>query len=571
MAQERQVHSNSVLLLISVNSWLGPDILPALFALGAGICLLRQARGSPVWFGAGWGSIAFSLQASFWAFRRELGPGFPEFPATAVYLLGVLGWFITISRLEERSQPRHVLWLLPGLGLLLMAALAGLKQPMGGFKGWFDAGFAWFDVVLLFAFLPVLESGLRGQGLGKVLIGMGLVLRLMTSSMYYWLGLWPQGNAAELMLSLSYLLLGYGGYLEARGKNAGLGALVFSFASLAGLGLLLVVSLVVPKHPYSLYGVAGYAYFALIYAVGIIAALHIRLFQAERHSHRWVSLLEQLAAVGARPNQTLQPQSVLSDVMTALKTLFPHVTGLEIRSNETLKVGQKALYYTSFPIYIDDPAEVCIFMSRPPEEERGLEVLTPLLADKLRQALSLFEWRSKALTDPLTGLANRRGLERRLLRLLELAQTDRKPISVAMIDLDYFKRVNDTFDHSTGDKTLQAFAALLQHYLRSDDLAVRWGGEEFALLLVGAKLDEARQVVERIRSELSASEIEPITWKLTTSAGLSGGMVPTDKSTLQAWLLQADWALLQAKEQGRDRVVVAEPHLSRFTRYSTDS
>lgn len=153
-----------------------------------------------------------------------------------------------------------------------------------------------------------------------------------------------------------------------------------------------------------------------------------------------------------------------------------------------------------------------------------------------------------AETDILTGLRNRRGF---LDAIAPMLRADR-PSVMAMIDLDHFKAINDRSGHDEGDRVLRAFARRLQDSVRRCDIAARWGGEEFAVLLPGIGIDAARDIVERLRQSLHQRGIgrqsgEPVTF----SCGLA---VATDYAALGTAIRDADAALYEAKRAGRDRV-----------------
>jgi len=163
----------------------------------------------------------------------------------------------------------------------------------------------------------------------------------------------------------------------------------------------------------------------------------------------------------------------------------------------------------------------------------------------------------QALIDGLTGLANRRQCEETLAS--ELARLERFGGSLALVvaDLDWFKDVNDRYGHPAGDAVLREFAALLQETLRNVDLAGRWGGEEFLLILPGTDLEGGAQVAERIRAALAgrivlSAEGEPI--PITASFGVAS----TPPATTAAELFSAaDAALYEAKRNGKNRVETA--------------
>lgn len=158
-------------------------------------------------------------------------------------------------------------------------------------------------------------------------------------------------------------------------------------------------------------------------------------------------------------------------------------------------------------------------------------------------------------TDALTGLFNRRHFMEALVHHLTPDRLRDRPLSLAYLDIDLFKSVNDRYGHSVGDQVLCEFAARIQRQLRPDDLLARIGGEEFALLLPDTVLPHAASVLERIRLII---DDEPF----TTDAGrldisFSGGLTAaTDLDTAESLIKRADEALYRAKSSGRDRVMV---------------
>lgn len=156
--------------------------------------------------------------------------------------------------------------------------------------------------------------------------------------------------------------------------------------------------------------------------------------------------------------------------------------------------------------------------------------------------------------DPLTGLLNRRGFEARLQRLRPGSGDAGLPLALVVVDIDHFKSINDGFSHAVGDVVLQGVAQTLQAHCRHEDLAVRWGGDEFVLVLVGVELDAARPVVQRLQAAMRQREWQQHSAGLAVT--LSIGMAPMTGSTpFDAALASADQALYEAKHQGRDRAV----------------
>jgi len=173
---------------------------------------------------------------------------------------------------------------------------------------------------------------------------------------------------------------------------------------------------------------------------------------------------------------------------------------------------------------------------------------------KLREKL-----RFQSVRDPLTGLFNRRYLDESLERELPNAIRRRRSVGVIMLDVDHFKRFNDMFGHDAGDTVLRELGDYLAKFIRRGDMACRYGGEEFTLILPESSLQDTHRRAEELRTsfqQLSIKHRDTVLGKVTLSLGVAA--LP-DHGTTAAELLQAaDGALLRAKEQGRDRTLLAE-------------
>jgi diguanylate cyclase (GGDEF)-like protein len=154
-----------------------------------------------------------------------------------------------------------------------------------------------------------------------------------------------------------------------------------------------------------------------------------------------------------------------------------------------------------------------------------------------------------AITDSLTGLRNHRAFQESLMNLVQMAERYGQPLSLIMLDIDYFKQFNDRFGHPAGDELLRQVASLLRQSARAYDVVARYGGEEFAILLPNTDLNEAIRVAERLRQQIAA--IQNPYAPITASFGVASYRHGSAPATL---LYEADTALYEAKRRGRNRV-----------------
>jgi diguanylate cyclase (GGDEF)-like protein len=184
-----------------------------------------------------------------------------------------------------------------------------------------------------------------------------------------------------------------------------------------------------------------------------------------------------------------------------------------------------------------------------------VEQITMALSNlKLREAL-----REESIHDPLTGLYNRRYMEEALKQQVSRVTRRNHFLGIIMMDIDHFKRFNDTYGHSAGDALLCELGKFLQGNIRGEDVACRYGGEEFLLIMPDISLDVIQKRAEYIRQEvkqLKVNEMGQSSPPITLSLGIA--IYPPHGHTIEVVLRAADQALYCAKHKGRDRVVVAE-------------
>ena len=242
----------------------------------------------------------------------------------------------------------------------------------------------------------------------------------------------------------------------------------------------------------------------------------------------------------ARTLLGLQPQQV-GEVVTALLGLLPEIEQL-------------------FDAHLLDAAQIQSLIDHAREllTIRNLEALAQVAdleakTDDLQHRTAMLQ--DETRRDALTGLFNRRHLEIILAQEFEYANRERSPLSLVFIDLDHFKKINDTFGHPAGDAVLRSTAKVLLHLIRGSDFVARYGGEEFVIVLPGMEGLAARILCERINQTLrqTTHEIAQQTLIVTASLGLAVHDYRAPFPSMAAMLKGADEALYLAKKAGRDR------------------
>ena len=204
------------------------------------------------------------------------------------------------------------------------------------------------------------------------------------------------------------------------------------------------------------------------------------------------------------------------------------------------------------------------------ETNRMLEQRLTLSKDEisgLQQSLEAI--RAESLTDPLTGLGNRKYFDRMIEMAVEGGLTSNQPLSLLMFDIDHFKSFNDSFGHLTGDQVLRLVGMSLKNAIKGQDIAARYGGEEFAVVLPNTPLRQALTVADQIRRAVTARELKKkstgeILGRVTISVGVSM-LRPGDDT--DALIERADACLYAAKRSGRNRVICeSDPEFAAATR-----
>ncbi|MBU1424944.1 MAG: diguanylate cyclase [Gammaproteobacteria bacterium] len=202
------------------------------------------------------------------------------------------------------------------------------------------------------------------------------------------------------------------------------------------------------------------------------------------------------------------------------------------------------------------------------DETEKIKEVIPYLSVYLREAAPVIEskrlmdsLRESTMRDAMTGLHNRRFLQEYTETLIATTQRRKSQVSILMLDLDYFKMVNDTYGHEAGDTMLKELAKVLMQSVRSSDVVIRYGGEEFLIILQDTDGEGAEIASEKIRAAVEALKVQLTGTILQKTISIGIAVFPTDCDTFWQTVKYADVALYQAKETGRNRVVRFTPDM----------
>ncbi|EPA94083.1 MULTISPECIES: GGDEF domain-containing protein [Pseudomonas] len=277
---------------------------------------------------------------------------------------------------------------------------------------------------------------------------------------------------------------------------------------------------------------------------------------------RPVSLAQLRQQLNLQLQTSLEPQRILGLFYREIQRLVPLDALIYQHKSSDLRLefGQRGHHSISYSLsHEGEHLGELIFRRNQrfsEQEQANLESLLAALLYPMRNTLLYRAATQSALRDPLTDTGNRIAMDQTLQREIELARRHMQPLSLLMLDIDHFKRVNDTHGHSAGDDVLKAVAASIKNQLRNVDMVFRYGGEEFLILLSNTSREAAALVGERLRCAAQAEDYpaDGRTVELTVSLGCST-LLPGESA--ESLLRRADSALYVAKREGRNRLTMA--------------
>lgn len=264
--------------------------------------------------------------------------------------------------------------------------------------------------------------------------------------------------------------------------------------------------------------------------------------------------------IGRKDDDVLHPERV-ARLRAAQRDAIERQASVSVEEELVLEAGPALFISTHFPIPDEQQRPVAVGVvalkaAAPPQDPRTAERALELAATtnaRLEQVVRDLE--QMASTDTLTGAWNRRRFEEAVEMEIHRAARECRPLSLMMVDIDHFKKVNDSFGHQAGDRVLVELATLLKDSVRKSDSVTRWGGEEFVVMLPNTGADAAVALANRIRRRIE-TQVFTAAGRVTASFGVAEFVA---LESWQGWLRRSDEALYRAKERGRNRVELSIP------------
>jgi diguanylate cyclase (GGDEF)-like protein len=284
----------------------------------------------------------------------------------------------------------------------------------------------------------------------------------------------------------------------------------------------------------------------------LFITLKAGILKSELRLREWEKLLESIIDFA---EIRLQTSEELKGIFFEIKKRLPFILGLYLNTSPPIKIGQSSNF--SYPLMYKEQKLGEIFLDSIDRIE-DIKPFTVIFTNKIHLLIRHMNLKLETLIDPLTGVLNRRGFEEAFKEASINILQYKVGYTIVFLDLDNFKTINDTLGHSEGDKLLYQFASILKQTVREHDLVVRWGGDEFLIILFNTNTHHAQEVLNRIKNKYNESSINLTTLDkklLTFSAGLVHIDSTYHSDKINEYIQLADKKMYEAKKLGKNLTI----------------
>lgn len=515
--------------------------------------IIDRFRNSQAWLFALIASSLWAIEESFWAFFRLTNTS-NILITDILYFSGAFIWLLALIKMRPKMTPsKNFIFALPLISLALWLS----------WQSWsVESNISLIvELVLFLASLPLVFASMQGKAHeGRILWVFGFYIRLIATALLGWLA--PESSSSHLfflIFGLSYGFIAVGILLELTKSKNNIVAIIYSVISLE----LLTAVILIIFHQLSLTGsitgnliVLSFAYFLLIAVLALIYSDREKRLGAEIQLKNYSNLLEHILSYKTKEaHSDYKLEELEQGLFKITKASFPSLTGLKIIRDS----GKESIFgqtdETTILVKAENEVVGSLYFKDNAQNLDLIKNIAPLLGNYIKTTLNHFSAQTEAMTDPLTKILNRRGFDSQSQYLIAQAKMHLLPITVVLIDIDHFKAINDKYGHHIGDQVLTTFSSVIRQNIRSFDLFVRWGGEEFLIIFYDADIKKTEIIIKRIYEDLRVTNFKHLAEPPSFSAGITGGHVPSDVD-LEKSLAKADQAMYIAKQTGRNKHVV---------------
>lgn len=407
------------------------------------------------------------------------------------------------------------------------------------------------DLVLLGLALPSIQSFIEGRtSLGRsiwIVALLGLLITHLTETFM----VQPDRTIPDglLIYTLICAALASGVRLEEARHRDSLTPITASFF------VLLVVQQLVQQQevPQPLSILLFYGVFLGIGALVLALRNHQKLAQRQflSFNNALLSMLEQ-----RNQQQNFQLEELSESLLHNIQHIVPELVGLRFDTEEPVLMGQSTTVQREEKVYLEGrpSCRVTFYFSEVPAQQHALEASVQAAKYVIQYAARQHAMQAQLNVDPLTGASNQRAVPAIVNRYESLSSRQQLPVTVCLLDLDHFRKINEKQGHEVGDRALKLIATLIRKQLRGEDDMVRWGNDEFMVFLYNCTPEQAQGILNRVRQKMRLFSQDRLGFAVGFSVGVAGGTVQL-QGDLNKWMLSADLLLLEAKARGRNQTL----------------